>query len=77
MSTTLAPLLTPKEAAELIGTTEGNLAQWRHHKRYGLSFVKIGRNFVRYRREDVQKFIASYVVGKAEAPTPKRRKRAA
>lgn len=49
-------LLSRKEAAELLGTTEGTLAVWSCTKRYGLPFVKIGR-LVKYKLSDLEDFI--------------------
>jgi len=49
-------LLSRKEAAELLGTTEGTLAVWSCTKRYGLPFVKIGR-LVKYKLSDLEAFI--------------------
>ncbi len=50
------PLLSRKEAAELLGTTEGTLAVWSCTKRYGLPFIKIGR-LVKYKLSDLEDFI--------------------
>ena len=49
-------LLTPQEAAELLGLQEGTLAVWRSTQRYALPFVKCGR-LVRYKASDVRRFI--------------------
>lgn len=51
-------LLTPKQAAEYLHTTPATLAIWRTTGRYNLPFVKVGR-LVRYRREDVEAYVAS------------------
>lgn len=51
-------LLTPQETAELLGISKGTLNLWRCKKRYPLPYVKVGRA-VRYRLEDVLKFIES------------------
>lgn len=64
-STAKAPLLTPAEAANILGTTPGVLAVWRTTKRYPLRYVKVGRS-VRYKLEDVQSFIDSRTVCLAE-----------
>jgi excisionase family DNA binding protein len=50
-------LLSPAEAAELLGLSEGTLAVWRSTGRYGLPFVKCGRR-AKYRLEDLLTFIA-------------------
>lgn len=52
----LPKLLTPTETAKLLQLSVGTLAQWRHHKRYPLRFVKIGRA-VRYLESEVRDFI--------------------
>ncbi len=49
-------LLTRKEAAEILGTTEGTLAVWATNKRYNLPYVKIGR-LVKYKLSDLEVFI--------------------
>jgi predicted site-specific integrase-resolvase len=53
---TVSELLSPKHTAELLGVTTGTLAVWRCKRRYQLRFVKIGSK-VRYRSEDIQRFI--------------------
>ena len=54
-------LLTRKEAAELLGTTEGTLAVWPYNKRYDLPMGKIGR-LVKYRLSDLMAFIDARTV---------------
>jgi len=54
-------LLSPKETAEILGTTPGVLSVWRTTKRYPLAFVKVGRK-VMYQAEAVQAFIESRTV---------------
>lgn len=61
-----ARLLTPEEAAPLVGVTVGTLQVWRTTRRYPLKYVKSGR-CVRYRLEDIQAFIESRIVTPAEA----------
>ena len=61
-----ARLLTPVETAELLGIAPGTLAQWRTTRRVLLSFVKCGRH-VRYRPEDVIKFIEARTVDAEQA----------
>jgi excisionase family DNA binding protein len=56
----LPKLLTPAETAARLRVSVGTLAQWRHHKRYPLPFVKIGRA-VRYLESAVKNFIANGV----------------
>jgi excisionase family DNA binding protein len=49
-------LLTETQVAERFEITKPCLRRWRHEGR-GLPFVRVGR-LVRYRPEDVEKFIA-------------------
>ncbi|ARD44766.1 MULTISPECIES: helix-turn-helix domain-containing protein [Colwellia] len=49
-------LLTPTQAADILGVTIGTLAVWRCTARYPLPFVKIGRR-VKYRLSDINNFI--------------------
>ena len=53
-------LLNSAEAAEYLGLAEGTLIKERSTRTMGLPFVKIGRS-VRYRLEDLDKFIAANV----------------
>ncbi|WP_010302578.1 helix-turn-helix domain-containing protein [Candidatus Odyssella thessalonicensis] len=53
-------LLTRKEAAKYLGTTESTLAVWACTKRYQLPMVKIGR-LVKYRLSDLENFIESRI----------------
>ncbi len=53
-------LMKPEQAAEYLQITPGTLAVWRSNNRKKLAFVKIGGQ-VRYRREDLDKFIADGV----------------
>jgi len=51
-----SPLITPEEAAHLLGVRPATLATWRTIGRYNLPYVKIGAR-VRYRLADVEDFI--------------------
>lgn len=62
-------LLRPRELSELLGVPVGTLANWRS-ARTGPPFVKVGRH-VRYRRGDVDKWVAARVV-EPETVTPRR-----
>ncbi|MGI6638399.1 MAG: helix-turn-helix domain-containing protein [Desulfobulbus sp.] len=55
-------LLTPEETANMLGIQAQTLAAWRCKRRYPLRYVKLGRA-IRYRREDVEAFIAASVRG--------------
>lgn len=59
-------LLTRQETAEFLGIKVQTLANWATTGRYGLRHVKVGRS-VRYRREDIEKFIESRVIGGKQA----------
>ena len=54
-------LLNTEQAAEILGVKPETLAYWRCVKRYNLPFVKSGR-LVRYRIDDIDKFIKSRTV---------------
>jgi predicted site-specific integrase-resolvase len=59
-------LLSESDVADLLGVTPHTLAVWRSTKRVPLPYVKLGR-CVRYRREDVEAFVAGQRVVYAEA----------
>lgn len=50
------PLLTTKEAAELMGIKENTLTIWRNTDRQHIPYIKIGRA-IRYKRSDIVKFL--------------------
>lgn len=56
-------ILTPEQAATMLGLKTQTLAVWRSVDRYKLPFLKIGSKTVRYRRSDVQAFLNQAVVG--------------
>lgn len=52
-------MLTPKEVATEYRLAERTLANWRSlSPRKGPRFVKVGERLVRYRRADIEAFIA-------------------
>lgn len=53
-------LLTPNQVADRLGVSPNTLAVWRCCKRYPLAYVKVGAR-VRYRSEDVDRFVQSQV----------------
>ncbi len=59
-------LLWPEQVAEVLGVPVGTLANWRYQGR-GPAFVKVGRH-VRYRRNDVARWIDAQVVGARAGP---------
>ena len=54
-------LLTPEQAASILGVTAGTLNVWRATRRYPLPYVKIGRK-VMYRAQDIEDFAQSRTV---------------
>lgn len=52
-------LLTRKEAAYLLRLRPNTLAVWAVKKRFAeeLPVIRLGRNLIRYRRSDVERFI--------------------
>lgn len=54
----LSDLLNEKEVATELGIAPGTLRNWRS-LRIGVPFVKLGKRAVRYRRSDVEAFVAS------------------
>ena len=51
------PLLTPEDAAELLGVNPQTLAVWRSTKRYSIPYIKIGRT-IRYAPSDLEDYLA-------------------
>ena len=49
-------LLTPSQAAKVLGISPGTLAVWRSTGRYALRYVKIGSR-IKYQPEDLNQFI--------------------
>lgn len=56
-------LLTPMQAAKVLGVSTSTLACWRSTRRYPLSWVRVGTR-VRYRQADLEKFMEA----RAERP---------
>lgn len=54
-------LISPEELAAELKVPLQTLSNWRHTGRYNLPFIKCGR-LVRYRREDVDQFLARRAV---------------
>ena len=55
-------LITPEQAAEMLGVSVGTLSVWRCTRRYPLPFVKIGRS-VKYKLASLEKFVESRTIG--------------
>lgn len=58
-------LLTAKQAAAFLKVKPGTLASWRTTKRYPLKYTRVGKS-IRYRRSDLQAFLASREQGADE-----------
>lgn len=56
-----AKLLSPDEAAKILGISKPTLSNWRSTKRYEIPFVKIGQ-LVKYRQCDIMRFIDERMV---------------
>jgi excisionase family DNA binding protein len=54
-------LLTPEEAAKILGLSVETLNVWRATKRYNLPYVKTGR-LVRYKHSDIEAFIQARTI---------------
>jgi excisionase family DNA binding protein len=67
-------LLSTEQAAKTLGVTPGTLMVWRCTKRYPLRFVRIGRK-IRYREEDLIKFIESRTMSGVSETTSRARRR--
>jgi len=59
---TSSELLNRAEAATYLDVKPQTLACWATTRRYGLRYVKVGRN-VRYRKADLDRFLESRTVG--------------
>lgn len=60
------PLLTPRQASNFLQVPESTLAVWRSTGRVQLPFVKVGGH-VRYRREDIERYLAGGIPAKPPA----------
>ena len=56
ISTGASDLLTRAQAADYLGVAVQTLAVWASTGRYGLRYIRVGRN-VRYRRADLDAFL--------------------
>lgn len=54
-------LLTPQDAAAVLGVETQTLAKWRCQKSYSLRYIKVG-GLVRYRRSDLDQFLSDRTV---------------
>lgn len=58
----IGPEYSAAAAAAYLGIANATLAIWRCTNRYPLPYIKVGRR-VRYRKEDLDAFLASRTVG--------------
>jgi len=54
-------LLTAGDVARITGLSPETLAQWRSQRR-GIPFIKLSRNVVRYRRSDLDEWLAERLI---------------
>lgn len=66
-------LLTAVDVARVTKLSTETLAQWRCQRR-GIPFMKVGRNVVRYRQSDLDKWLAALVVEVESEPPVSLRK---
>lgn len=59
-------LMTPEQAAQFLSLSTTVLGAWRSLGRYGLPYLKLGRQ-VRYRRKDLVAFLERNTIGVDEA----------
>jgi excisionase family DNA binding protein len=64
--TAFSELLSREEAARYLGVSASTLAVWKSTGRYLLPVVKIGR-LVKYRKRDLDAFIARGLIGGVDA----------
>lgn len=57
-------IIDTSEAAELLCTPEKSLIKWRSTGEHNIPYLKIGRN-VRYRTQDLRKWIEAHIQGGA------------
>ncbi len=58
---TLEPLLSTEDVATYLGVPLATVYQW-HYRRTGPTALKVGRH-LRYRRDDVERWLAEQAVG--------------
>jgi predicted DNA-binding transcriptional regulator AlpA len=65
-------LLRAEDVGEITGLSVETLAQWRSQRK-GIPFVKLSRNCVRYRREDLDRWLDERIVRVEQDPSNARR----
>lgn len=61
-------LLNREEAAAYLDVKPQTLACWACTKRYGLRYIRVGRN-IRYRKRDLDAFLDARTVGAGDSAT--------
>lgn len=67
LNDTLQQLLRDTEAAQILDISVATLRRWRHLHSYGPTYLKIGAA-VRYRRGDIESFLASRAIPGEQIP---------
>ena len=65
---TSSPLLTADDVSHITGHSVETLAQWRSQRR-GIRFLKLSRNVVRYRQDDLDAWRAQRIVRVEQDPS--------
>lgn len=58
---TVLPLLSADDVSRITGLSVETLAQWRSQRR-GIPFLKVSRNCVRYRQQDLDAWLEARIV---------------
>jgi hypothetical protein len=67
-----APLLSAADVSVITGLSIETLAQWRSQKK-GIPFIKLSRNVVRYRQDDLDAWLTARIVRvESESSTTRR-----
>ena len=69
---TPSALLTAEDVSRITGLSVETLAQWRSQRR-GIPFLKLSRNVVRYRQDDLDAWLAERIVRVEQDPSNARR----
>lgn len=63
---TQAELMTPDQAANLLGVSPRTLAAWRCSGRYSVPYIKVGSK-VRYPRKQLNEWLSNRPIGGSQA----------
>ena len=64
--------LNSKEAAALLGMTPGALAVRRHRNALPIPYLRVGKGGIRYRLEDVERYIAEHTINPTNENSPQK-----